>query len=286
MKEEKKFLHVALPIAVGLISFFVISELSITSHWTLRYIAMIDTSRQTTLKLLASSAASSAAITTLPGDIASPIATELAQLSKAFMVVLCALYLEKFDLVLASPVVFKALIPLSCGFYSVGSLLKKDFLKSIAGRILAFAVAFLLLVPVSLSLSASIEDSYQEILNETIESAEDSSKWIQDNVDEDEGESGILSKIANGLKSVGGAIAGTVSDVTGYFEKLLSRFIESVAIMIVVTCLIPISVIWLFSIIVKGLFNFNISNPKHLAKVNKIGKLEEPIENYIKDDYK
>ena len=48
------------------------------------------------LGLLAASATTSTAITVLPGDAASPIAEKLMDLSTYFMIVLAAIYLEKY----------------------------------------------------------------------------------------------------------------------------------------------------------------------------------------------
>jgi len=295
MNEEKRerFLHIILPLIIAVVSFFILSGLVGSSHWIDKYLTAIDTSRQTTLKLLASSAASSAAITMLPGDAASPIATELAELSEALMIVLCALYLEKFNLIISSSLVFKILVPFACVSYCIGNVMRKEILKSVGVRVFAFAVAFLLLVPVSLELSTSIQDVYQSTIDETIRSAEESTDTIQENTDSDSGSADsddILGNILNGLKSIGGTIANGISSTASFFEKLLSGFVESVAIMIVVTCLIPVLVIWLFALIVKALFNFNTFSPSQRIELpGKFIKAEmekpdlEAFGNAVKD---
>lgn len=66
------------------------------------------------LELTAASTAASAAITLLPGDTATPIAEKLADLSGYFLIVLCAIFLEKYLLTITSYVSFTILIPAAC----------------------------------------------------------------------------------------------------------------------------------------------------------------------------
>ncbi len=58
------------------------------------YLAALEEKQTTVLELSAASAAASAAITLIPGDVATPIADKLADLSSHFLLVLCAVFLE------------------------------------------------------------------------------------------------------------------------------------------------------------------------------------------------
>ncbi len=59
------------------------------SHWM--------TKKTTALELTAAATAASAAITLIPGDAGTPIADKLADLSSYFLIVVCAIYLEKIS---------------------------------------------------------------------------------------------------------------------------------------------------------------------------------------------
>ena len=81
------------------------------------------------LELTAASTAASAAITLLPGDTATPIAEKLADLSGYFLIVLCAIFLEKYLLTITSYVSFTILIPQPARLASL-----RSFPKSCAPR--------------------------------------------------------------------------------------------------------------------------------------------------------
>lgn len=57
-------------------------------------IQSLDDKKTTALELTAAATAASAAITLIPGDIGTPIADKLADLSSYFLIVVCAIYLE------------------------------------------------------------------------------------------------------------------------------------------------------------------------------------------------
>lgn len=262
MAEEKvkKILKIAVPILIAVFSFFIAFQWISSSGYVSRCAEAINRSRNTVLKLSASSAAASSAITALPGDLATPIAEELAQMSEGFLIVLCALYLEKFIAAVSGAVAFKWLIPIACGLWILGVLSKKDFFHVLAIKLSVLAAALLLVIPASLKLSAMVEDSYHESITQVIESAENSSKQIQEEVGENqtpEEVEGGLGKIIQSIKNSGDKIANGTSRMVDYFEKLLSRFVESLAIMLVISCGIPLLVVVAFAWMLKALFRFD-----------------------------
>ena len=260
-EKVKAALKIAIPVLIGVFSMFIAVQLLAKSGYVSYCTEAMNENRDTVLKLSASSAAASTAITALPGDLATPIAEELAQMSKGFLIVLCALYLEKFMVAVSGAVVFKWLIPIACGLCVLGFLLKRQLFHSLAIKLSIFAAAFLLVIPASVKISSMVEESYQESITEVIQSAENSAAQIQESVDgttdSEESESG-LGKIIQNLKNSGDRIANGTSQIIDYFEKLLSRFIESLAIMLVISCVIPLLVIVFFVWIVKLLFRFDI----------------------------
>lgn len=284
-RKRQSWLWVTIPILIAVTSYFIIADMAAASHWTTKYIAMIDESKETALSLTAAATAASAAITFLPGDVATPIADQLAELPQTFMAVLVALYLEKFIITLSNAVVFKCLVPIGCGFFAAGSAFGKNLFKSIGKKVVIFAAVFLMLVPISLDVSAMIEDSYQDSINQVIESAQNSSDQIQESMGSDRNEEDAgngLAKIIQSLQNAGDTIANGTSQIVQYFEKLLSRFIESAAIMLVISCVIPVLVILLFALIIKSLFNVNIAMPPQyqalIDKANAIVQRYEPQE--------
>lgn len=77
-------------------------------------IQSLDDKKTTTLELTAAATAASAAITLIPGDAGTPIADKLADLSSYFLIVVCAIYLEKYLVTITGLAAFKLLIPIGC----------------------------------------------------------------------------------------------------------------------------------------------------------------------------
>ena len=83
-------------VAIGIVSFFLIADKLGSVDFHEDTIIALDKSRSKVMELAAAAVASSSAITLLPGDVGTPIAQELADMSKYFMNVLCAIYQEKY----------------------------------------------------------------------------------------------------------------------------------------------------------------------------------------------
>ena len=105
MKEvlQKKTLFVVIPLLIALLSVFVLSGPASSPDLHGSTLAALEEKQTTVLELSAASAAASAAITLIPGDVATPIADKLADLSSHFLLVLCAVFLEKYLLTILSP---------------------------------------------------------------------------------------------------------------------------------------------------------------------------------------
>ena len=173
MRENNKIkvLMVVVPLIIAFFSVFVVSGIASSVEFHAGSIAALDEKQTTVLELTAASTAASAAITLLPGDTATPIAEKLADLSSGFLVVLCAIYLEKYLRTLTGFAAFNFLSPISCVLYAANVFLKRDGIRTIAKKLLIFGIAIVLVIPVSVQVSNLIEDTYQASIEATIESA-------------------------------------------------------------------------------------------------------------------
>ena len=107
----KTILKWILPILICLSSFYMVAQKTSTPEFHEQSIQYLDEKRNTVMTLAVSSAAISTSITILPGDTGTPIANDLADLSSKFLLVLGAIYLEKYALTLTCMVIFKYIIP-------------------------------------------------------------------------------------------------------------------------------------------------------------------------------
>lgn len=104
-----RIICVAAAVILALASIFGVAKLTTDPAFYQKSIAALEEKQETVLELTAASTAASAAITLLPGDTATPIADKLADLSGYFLIVLCAIFLEKYLLTITASAAFKVL---------------------------------------------------------------------------------------------------------------------------------------------------------------------------------
>ena len=234
----KPALRAAALILAALLSIFVLTKYATSPESHRATIEALEDKRTTVMELTAASTAASAAITLLPGDAATPIADKLADLSTYFLLVLCAIYLEKYLVIITGYASFTLLIPIACGLLAIDAFRRSGVLRSMGLRLLALAAAIFLVVPASVQASNLIEAVYASSIQSTLDAARETTGAIEDQTEgtEDQGLlSGLLSTVKEG---VSGAVDAA--------ENVLNRFIEALAVMIVTSCVIPILVLLFF----------------------------------------
>lgn len=279
-EKQKKILFALIPIVIALLSFFVIARFTSSTEFNAKTIQSLDDKKTTVMELSAASTAASAAITLIPGDVGTPIANKLADLSSYFLIVLCAIYLEKYLVTITGYAAFKILVPIACVFFSGYLLWRKEILRVVAQKFLLFGLAVYLVIPASVKVADMIETTYASSIESTIETA----KQTTDEIESETGESGQVDDKSSNEKSqsdsdsdskenAGGFFSGLfnkvqegVSTATANVENVLNNFIEALAILLVTSCLIPILVLIFFVWLVKMLLGLNIDIPTSVRK--------------------
>ena len=253
MNSKSKVLFVLALILVALLSMSKIADWATNPETHTHSIEEIDEKIKTVMELTAGATATSAAISFLPDDQCTPIAQEIAELAKYFLVVLSALYLEKYLLTVTGFVAFKFLIPIACLLLGIGVLAGKDALNILAGKIAIGAAVIVLMVPTSILISDLIYESYETSIEDTIETAKDVA--IEDQ------ESGQYNQLLQWITE-------SVGKARDYVSGLLSHFIEALAVMIVTSCIIPIFVLLMFVWIIKLIFgvDMNVRLPRMIKE--------------------
>lgn len=279
-EKQKKIIFALIPIVIALLSFFVIARFTSSTEFNAKTIQSLDDKKTTVMELAAASTAASAAITLIPGDVGTPIANKLADLSSYFLIVLCAIYLEKYLVTITGYAAFKILVPIACVFFSGYLLWRKEILRVVAQKFLLFGLAVYLVIPASVMVADMIETTYASSIESTIETA----KQTTDEIESETGESGQVDDKSSNEKSqsdsdsdskenAGGFFSGLfnkvqegVSTATANVENVLNNFIEALAILLVTSCLIPILVLIFFVWLVKMLLGLNIDIPTSVRK--------------------
>ena len=268
--DKKEWIKIVTAIVIALISIFIVSKTLTSVEFHAETIASLDAKQDTVMALTAASTAASTAITLIPGDGATPIANELADLSTYFLLITTAIFLEKYLVTIMGYATCYFLVPGACVTYVVGLLTKKKLWKVIAGKLLVFGMVVSLIIPTSVKIKNIIESTYESSIQETLNVAAQTTETIEDaSAKEQKGLLGLFSGIKDGITTA-------INEA----EMMLSNFIESVAVMIVTSCVIPILVIIFFLWISKIIFEIPI--PLH---EEKYFLLENPKQIETKEKY-
>ena len=240
-------------ILIAALSFFYLAGILSSPETYSGILRSIDDKVQTVLKLTASSTAASAGITAIPGDAGTPIAEKLADFSEYGILILCVLYAEKYLLSILGSGVFKFIIPIACVLYPLGFFRDLEGIKPILKKIAIVSLALYFVIPLSVHISDRIYDTYQASIDTTITAAEDLAA--------DATLAGTTAEDQNAIQRIWGYLSESASSFAERGAEILNRFIESLAVMIVTSCVIPLLVLFFSLWIINQVFGFSIPAP-------------------------
>ena len=248
-KTLSKVLRTLIPLMVAAASVFVIAGYAASPQFHASTISSLDQKTGTVLELTAASAAASAAITLLPGDTATPIADKLAELSSYFLIVISAIYLEKYLTTITGYAAFMILIPAACILLAVNVFARKEMIRRVAWKLTVFGLAVALVIPASVRVSDMIDETYSASIQSTINAAIQTTDQIPA-----DGEEEAETEESGGIRGFISGVKETVSGTGDSIKRVLNNFVNALAVMLVTSCLIPILVmlffIWLTKILI------------------------------------
>ncbi|MCR4955877.1 MAG: hypothetical protein K6A30_04260 [Lachnospiraceae bacterium] len=292
----KKCVIVILLLAISVLSFTKVASYASNPENHKKAIEKLDEKRDVVLKMTAASTGTAVAITLLPGDTATPIAEKMTDLSGYFLVILGALFLEKYMLTLSGLAAFKVLVPMACVLLGIRLFSDNSVWTKLAIKVLGLAAAILLLVPTSVAMMNVIEDTYdvavtevddvsEEVLEEDIK--EDTKEEAKEEVKEDahwyDSVLNFAEKVKDKANDMKDKVEDTVSaidikKITSSAEEALNRFIEGIAVMIVTSCVVPVLVLVFYVWLIKTFLSVDIHveglQKLRIAKKKEDGKLE------------
>lgn len=267
-------------ILIALISNLVISKIVTQPSFNAETIKSLDEKKIAVIKLAAAAAASSTALTLIPGDVATPIANQMAELSKYFIIILSAILLEKMLMAVVGYVSFSYIIPIACVLAGIYLYTKTEVLKNLAIKLAIFGIVIFVAIPISIKASDLIYSTHQASVAETIEAVEENNAYIEENAEElPEEDKGIVGKIGNYLSDLTTKMGTGISGIIKKGENSFNSFLDAIAILIVTTCVIPVVVLFIFAWIIKILFGFDF-NARVGSKLQK-GLIKRSNNNYI-----
>ncbi len=293
---KQKCITAAVLLLVAILSITVVGKYASAPENHQKTIASLDEKKQTVMELTAASTVTSALITLLPGDTATPIAEKMADVSGYLLVVLCAIYLEKYLVTITGYVAFTYLIPIACSLWTFNLFFANATVRKLAAKLAVFGLAISFVVPASVKISDLIGDTYQAQIEATIEDAKNTQNILENsgvvddtnaaengtgitgtatentqekNNSESSSVSNIFDWAKDAISSAKDSVANVVENVTISTEELvqkvensLNHFIEAVAVMIITSCVIPMLVLLLFFWMVKIVLDVDLSGVK------------------------
>ena len=288
--DKKKCILLATWLLIGILSFTVVGKYAAAPESHQATITSLDEKKNTVLELTMAATATSAVITLLPGDIGTPISEKVADLSGYLLIVLCAIFLEKYLVTITGYAAFKIFIPAACVLFATNLFVSNRSLDRLARKLLVFGICIFLVVPSSVKISDLIEHTYQAQIEATLEEAKGTEQLLENSVEAEASDntaestvsgnqtsqsqqtaenSNLWQKAKDALSGAKESVASAVENVTISSEELvrkvetsLSHFVEAVAVMLITSCVIPLLVLFVFFWLIKILVDVDFSSGK------------------------
>lgn len=260
-KYSSKLLFIILAIVLCVFSISirpVLSKVDTYSH----VIEQLDKKRNNVTALVAASSVTSALISAIPDDTATPIANQLAEFSKGFIVIAAVLFAEKYLLTTFGSISSLMLLisGISMIVYNLGY--NRKWLYNTIIKLLILAVAIGTVIPFSIRVTDKIEETFKESIDEIVNDALESEEELKTDEDTEIEDKNLWQKFIGLFSYVGDKVSDAVTSAGRLIEKAknaLGYYVEAIAVMFVTSCIIPAVVLILYIIVIKYVFALNFS---------------------------
>jgi len=261
-KDHAPAIQIVLLFLAAILSFSIIAATLPETKFVQESLNSVEESSSTVTKFSAATMSTSLAISALPDDFATPLADSLADMNLYFMVILVALFLEKILIQYGISIAFRILIPLACcaGLLSIAT--KKNFLKGLAIRIGVLGLAVAFVVPCSTHITDIVASDLTAYVNETIEETENGAGKLNEAMESSSEDKTIFEKLSDLFQT---AVHG-ISDLMVHFQNTIRKCLNSIAILILTNCLMPLLTFLVLKWILRELFQIAAPLPSAGAR--------------------
>lgn len=254
--------NILILVLIGVFSFFVITSWLPDRGFIKDSIESVEESSNTVMKFSAATLSTSLAISALPDDFATPLADSLADMNIYFIAILVMLHFEQLLIRYGVKLAFAIAIPAACGIGILAILLKKELLKGIAARVAVLGLAVALVVPCSTHITNYVAADLTAYVENTIADTEDGADKLNEAMDGGTEEQTIFEKLSDLFQTA----INDMSNLLTHFQNTIRKCMNSIAILILTNCLMPIVNFFILKWILKETFHIALPMPQMRRK--------------------
>ena len=262
---KEKLVKVLLIVFAMVFSFTVLTHVIPESKYVQDTIRYLEDSQNTIMKFSGSTIATSLSLSALPNDFASPLASTVSDLNTYFIFIFAVLFVEKLLVIEGIKISLVYIIPAACVLYIASILSGKDVFKNLGKKLLILGISVIMVIPISTHFTESVCADYLTYVDETIEEADAGAGKINEIMAEGNEEATFFDKLSDAFKTA----ISDVNDLLAYFKNVVKKCVNSVAVMIVTTFVLPMLVMLLFRWLFTELFALHLPAPKVSIKLTK-----------------
>ena len=257
MNLTEKSLKILLAVFVMVFSFTVLVQKIPETKYVQKTVERLEESQNTIMKFSGSTMGTSVAISALPDDFGSPLAGTIADLNMYFIFMFAVIFVEKLLVIEGIKIAFAYIVPAACLLYMAFVLSSKNVFKNFANKLLILGMAIIIVIPFSTYFTETVCNDYLAYVEETIEEADAGAAKINEVMAESDEDATFFDRISAAFKTS----IQSVSDLLAYFKNVVRKCVNSVAIMLVTTFVVPLLILMLFRWLLKELFALHIPFP-------------------------
>lgn len=254
--------NILILVLIGVFSFFVVTSWLPDRGFIKDSLESVEESSNTVMKFSAATLSTSLAISALPDDFATPLADSLADMNIYFIAILVMLHFEQLLIRYGVKLAFAIAIPAACGIGILSILLKKDLLKGIAARVAVLGLAVALVVPCSTHITNYVAADLTAYVENTIADTEDGADKLNEAMEGGAEEQTIFEKLSDLFQTA----INDMSNLMAHFQNTIRKCMNSIAILILTNCLMPIVNFFILKWILKETFHVAIPMPQMRRK--------------------
>lgn len=256
-KQAKLAIKILILILIAAVSFFFITAYLPETEFIQDSIVSVEESSDTVMKFSAATLSTSLAISALPDDFATPLADTLSDMNIYFVGILVALFLEKILIQYGVKLAFAIAIPAACamGILSIG--FKNGLLKGLAIRLCVLGLAAAFVVPCSTHVTNYVAEDLNAYVESTIADTEDGAEKLNEAMAGGTDGKTVFEKLSDLFQTA----ISDVSNLMSHFQNTIRKCMNSIAILILTNCLMPLLNFLILKWLLQELFHIAIPIP-------------------------